>query len=402
MHAINHVEIEKRFRAISPFLDEKRRRVWAATEAEYIGYGGVSVVSRATGLTRKTIREGIEELANPEYESGRQRRVGAGRKKVTENDPEIKKALEVLIEPYVRGDPMSPLRWTCKSTKRLSMELTKQGHKVSPRTVARLLKEMDYRLQSNRKCFEGTQHTDRNGQFEYINRTVQEFQDRSSPVISVDTKKKELVGSYKNGGKEWHRKGQSPQVNAYDFPDKDLGKAIPYGVYDTTLNEGWVSVGTDHDTAEFAVQTIWNWWAKMGESHYPNTQELLILADGGGSNGVRNRLWKCQLQKMSSEENLKIMVCHFPPGTSKWNKIEHRMFSCISQNWRGRPLTSHEVIVQLIAATSTDAGLKIKAEIDSNPYQTGMKISDKQMASLNIKRADFHGEWNYMFLPQLG
>ena len=399
MHAINHMEIEKRFRTISPFLDEKRRRVWAATEAGHIGYGGVSVVSRATGLTRKTIRKGIEELANPEYESGRQRRVGAGRKKVTENDTEIKEALEVLIEPYVRGDPMSPLRWTCKSTKRLSMELTKQGHKVSPRTVARLLKEMDYRLQSNRKRFEGTQHADRNEQFEYINRTVQEFQDRVSPVISVDTKKKELVGSYKNGGKEWHRKGQSPQVNAYDFPDKDLGKAIAYGVYDTTLNEGWVSVGTDHDTAEFAVQTIWNWWAKMGESHYRNAQELLILADGGGSNGVRNRLWKCQLQKMSSEENLKIMVCHFPPGTSKWNKIEHRMFSCISQNWRGRPLTSHEVIVQLIAATSTDMGLKIKAEIDSNPYQTGMKISDKQMASLNIKRADFHGEWNYMFLP---
>ena len=371
----------------------------AATEARHIGYGGVSVVSRATGLSRKTIRDGVHELANPLSGLGRQRRVGSGRKKVTENNPKIKEALEILIEPYVRGDPMSPLRWTCKSTKRLSMELSKQGHKVSPRTVAGLLKEMDYRLQSNRKRFEGAQHPDRNGQFEYINRTVQEFQDRGSPVISVDTKKKELVGSYKNGGKEWHRKGQSPEVNVYDFPDKELGKAIPYGVYDTTLNEGWVSVGTDHDTAEFAVETIWSWWGKMGEFRYPNAKELLILADGGGSNGVRNRLWKCQLQKLSSEENLKIMVCHFPPGTSKWNKIEHRMFSCISQNWRGRPLTSHQVIVQLIAATSTEKGLKIEAEIDSKLYQTGIKISDEKMTLLNIKRADFHGEWNYLFMP---
>lgn len=402
MHAKDHIEIKERYRNIVTYLDEKRRRLWAANEAMHIGFGGISVVSRATGLTRKTIREGIHELDNStevHLQAEKQRRSGAGRLKIADRDPRLKDSLEILIEPYVRGDPMSSLRWTCKSTRRLAEELGKQGHPVSARTVAKLLKEMHYSLQSSRKRFEGAQHPDRNGQFEYINKTVQEFQRQGSPVISVDAKKKELVGNYKNAGREWHKHGQAPEVNAYDFPDKALGKAIPYGVYDPSLNEGWVSVGTDHDTAEFAVETIWRWWAQMGEFRYPAARELLILADGGGSNGRRNRLWKCKLQDFASEENLKVMVCHFPPGTSKWNKIEHQMFSHISKNWRGHPLTSHEVVVNLIAGTTTQMGLKINAKIDQRIYRTGIKIHEDKMAKLKIQRAEFHGEWNYVVFP---
>ena len=401
MKAIDDSSLARRFEKLQSVLNEKAKRLWAATEAIELGYGGVSTVSRATGLSRSTIANGIDELnakspTPADSDSDKQRKPGGGRKKKTDTDPEIKKALENLLEPYTSGDPVRALRWTCKSTANLAEELTKIGHPVSPRTVASLLKEMNYSLQSNRKRFEGKQHPDRNAQFEYINQMVNEFQKRGCPVISVDTKKKELVGNYKNAGQEWTESGHPQEVKAYDFIDPNKGKAIPYGVYDVTLNNGWVSVGADHDTAEFAVASIGQWWARMGEYHYPDANELLILADGGGSNGVRSRLWKYTLQKWADEESLKIAVCHFPPGTSKWNKIEHRMFCHITQNWRGKPLISHEVVVQLIGATTTKKGLKIDAGLDTATYPTGKKISDEQMDSVKIQRADFHGEWNYL------
>ncbi len=380
------------------------RRQWAATEAQTYGWGGLSAVSVATGMSRNTIRKGLAELAerkkNPRAKvASGLRRKGGGRKLLTVSDPGLSAALEQLLEPLSRGDPMSPLRWTCKSTTHLADELTRQGHPISPWTVGSVLKTAGYSLQSNRKTKEGTSHPDRNAQFEYINTTVQRFQQRGQPVISVDTKKKELVGPFKNGGREWHPKGEPEEVDVHDFPDPELGKVIPYGVFDLSENEGWVSVGIDHDTAQFAVQAIGRWWKKMGSKRYPHANELLITADGGGSNGSRCRLWKVALQDFADRMGMPIHVCHFPPGTSKWNKIEHRMFCHITQNWRGRPLISHEVIVNLIANTTTQAGLKIRAELDRGNYPTGIKITDAELKALNLKLGKFHGEWNYALHP---
>ena len=397
-------QIESKYRSLASVLDERARRHWAATEARAYGWGGVSAVSDATGMSPNTIRKGLAELAASENDpvtavATRLRKAGGGRKRLTEKDPGLNTELDSLVAPATRGDPQSPLRWTCKSTSHLAQELSRTGHRISPRAVAQLLHDAGYSLQSNRKTLEGTAHPDRNAQFEYINAQVQRFQRRGQPVISVDTKKKELVGPYKNNGREWHRKGEPERVETHDFPDFELGKVIPYGVFDMSRNEGWVSVGTDHDTAEFAVQAIGRWWRKMGVKRYPHARELLITADGGGSNGSRCRLWKVALQTLSRRLGLPIHVCHFPPGTSKWNKIEHRMFSHITQNWRGRPLVSHEVIVNLIANTTTRAGLKIRAELDYGKYPTGIKISDAELASLHLKPDRFHGDWNYALLP---
>jgi len=361
-------------------------------------------VSNATGLSARTIKSGIVEIKagipSPD-DLQKQRKPGAGRKRLTQKQPKLAGALEHLLEPYTSGDPMRPLKWTCKSTETLALELRRQGFTISADSVGRMLKELGYSLQSNRKRFEGAQHPDRNAQFEYINESVEAFQARGCPVISVDTKKKELVGNYKNAGREWTAKGQYTEVEAYDFINKDLGKAIPYGVYDTNLNLGWVSVGTDHDTAEFAVKSIGRWWEQMGQWLYPKSKEILILADGGGSNGWRNRLWKKKLQQWADQEGLTLMICHFPPGTSKWNKIEHRMFSHITRNWRGKPLISHEVIINLISATTTSKGLKIEAELDENTYPLAQKVSDQEMETLAIKKAEFHGEWNYSIAPRV-
>lgn len=369
-----------------------------------LGYGGIAAVARATGISSSTIKSGIVEIESGKVQSGEstaQRKAGAGRKRITEKHPELTIALDKLLEPYTSGDPMRSLRWTCKSTENLAQELNAQGFKISADSVGRILKEQGYSLQSNRKRFEGSQHPDRNAQFEYINQSVEAFQERGCPVISVDTKKKELVGNYKNAGQEWGRKGHYTEVEAYDFIDKELGKAIPYGVYDTNFNLGWVSVGTDHDTSEFAVKSISRWWEEMGEWLYPESKEILILADGGGSNGWRSRLWKKSLQQWADKEGLTLMICHFPPGTSKWNKIEHRMFSHITRNWRGKPLVSHEVIVNLISATTTNKGLKIKAELDQQSYPLGKKVTDEEMAELALEKADFHGEWNYSISPRI-
>ena len=386
-------------------MDERMRRQWAATEAQTYGWGGMSAVSEATGLSRNTIHKGLDEIVvrNKSRKAGaapRLRRKGGGRKCLSESDPTLLEALEQLVEPMSRGDPMSPLRWTCKSTARLAEELTRQGHAISPSTVGKLLKAAGYSLQSNRKTKEGDSHPDRNAQFEHINKMIKVFQRRGQPVISVDTKKKELIGQFKNGGREWRRKGEPEEVNIYDFVDRDLGKAIPYGVFDLSKNEGWVSVGIDHDTAQFAVQAIARWWRKMGSKHYPNAKDLLIMADGGGSNGSRCRLWKVALQDLATQLGMSIHVCHFPPGTSKWNKIEHRMFCHITKNWRGRPLESHDVVVNLIANTTTDAGLRIRAELDGGKYPAGIKISDAELNKLNLRMEDFHGDWNYALLPQ--
>jgi transposase len=397
-------QIDSKYRSLVAVLDERARRQWAATEARAYGWGGVSAVSDATGMSPNTIRKGLAELAarkggrNPEVTTGL-RRPGGGRKRLTETDPHLSEELDRLVAPLTRGDPQSPLRWTCKSTSRLAQELSQQGHPISARAVAQLLNETGYSLQGNRKTLEGKAHPDRNAQFEHINAMVKRFEQRGQPVISVDTKKKELVGPYKNNGREWQRKGEPEQVEVHDFPDLDLGKVIPYGVFDMARNEGWVSVGIDHDTAQFAVQAIGRWWHKMGNKRYPHASALLITADGGGSNGSRCRLWKVALQSLSRRLGLPIHVCHFPPGTSKWNKIEHRMFSHITQNWRGRPLVSHEIIVNLIANTTTRAGLKIQAELDRGKYPTGIKITDAQFASLNLKPDNFHGDWNYTILP---
>jgi len=328
------------------------------------------------------------------------RKKGGGRKRLTETDPGLTEALNWLVEPTSRGDPMSPLRWTCKSTAHLAEELSRQGHPIGAWTVGNMLNASGYSLQSNRKTKEGGSHPDRNAQFEHINTTVKRFQQRGEPVICVDTKKKELVGAFKNGGREWQPKGKPDEVLVHDFVDKELGKVIPYGVFDLSQNEGWVSVGIDHDTAQFAVQAIGRWWQKMGSRRYPRAKELLITADGGGSNGSRCRLWKVTLQELAVHLGLPIHVCHFPPGTSKWNKIEHRMFSHITQNWRGRPLVSHEVIINLIANTTTKAGLKIRAELDRGNYPVGIKISDAELSGLNLKLAKFHGDWNYTLLPR--
>jgi hypothetical protein len=405
MHAARTIEgIRQKFLALSPVMDERMRRQWAATEAKSLGWGGITAVAEATGLAWNTVKTGIRELdrraAQPqEPVADRVRRPGAGRKRLAETDPQLLDALEALVDPVTRGDPESPLRWTCKSTAKLADELTRQNHPVSDRTVATLLKQAGYSLQANRKMREGNQHPDRNAQFEHINSQVITFHRQRQPVISVDTKKKELVGDFKNGGREWRPKGQPENVRVHDFKDKQLGKAIPYGIYDLASNEGWVSVGVTHDTARFAVASIRRWWMEMGAARFPRTRKLMITADGGGSNSSRNRLWKVALQELADELGIPLHVCHFPPGTSKWNKIEHRMFCFITKNWRGRPLTSLETIVELIGNTTTDTGLTVRAALDDSDYETGIKISDDQLAQVNLKKSQFHGDWNYTIRP---
>ena len=390
------------FETLAGVLDERTRRLVAAAEATALGFGGVSVAARASGLSRGTVIRGMAELkAAPKLtHTQRIRREGAGRKRTADRDVTLKRDLEALVEPVTRGDPESPLRWTCKSVRQLAAELTRRGHPVSHRIVAELLHEMEYSLQANRKTLEGSSHPDRNAQFHHIHRKIQEFQRQRQPVISVDTKKKELVGDFKNNGRELRPKADPEKVRIHDFVIPALGRAAPYGVYDVTKNAGWVSVGVDHDTAAFAAQSIRRWWESMGAEAYPNARRLLITADSGGSNGARVRLWKTELQKLADETGLEIWICHLPPGTSKWNKIEHRLFSFISQNWRGKPLISHEVIVNLIAATTTQTGLQVRAEVDRGKYPKGIQVSDKEFASLRIKRDKFHGEWNYTLLPR--
>jgi Rhodopirellula transposase DDE domain len=395
-------KIRYKYELLNAEMNEKMRRHWAASEARVYGWGGVSVVAEATGLDRKTIKRGLSELTQERGGSKaetRIREVGGGRKRLTEDDVELMGALEKLVDPVTRGDPESPLRWTCKSTYQLSSALSSKKSTISPSSVGRLLRDAGYSLQGNQKTLEGASHPDRNQQFEHINNMVRQFQQSNQPVISVDTKKKELVGPFYKAGREWRPTGKPEQVRVHDFIDKELGKAIPYGVYDITNNDGWVSVGTDHDTAEFAVSAIQRWWRKMGSKSFSNARRLMITADGGGSNGSRCRLWKVALQDLATKIGIPISVCHFPPGTSKWNKIEHRMFSFITQNWRGQPLISHEVIVNLIAQTATEEGLTIRAELDKHIYRTGLKISDTQMASLRLMPAPFHGDWNYSILP---
>jgi Rhodopirellula transposase DDE domain len=398
-------QIAMKYFSLAPVMDERMRRQWAASEARAYGWGGVRTVSGAIGMSPNTIRRGLAELqdrqAHPDAPmDSRIRQPGGGRKTLTENDPDLLDALEHLVDPMTRGDPESPLRWTCKSTTQLAAALTRQGHALSSRSVGRLLNAAGYSLQSNRKTLEGASHPDRNAQFEHISHTVRAFQRLGQPVISVDTKKKELVGAFKNVGREWRPKGDPETVKIYDFVDPELGKAIPYGVYDLSSNQGWVSVGVDHDTARFAVEAIRRWWQKMGSPRYPGARKLLITADGGGSNGSRCRLWKVALQDLASQLGLTINVCHFPPGTSKWNKIEHRMFCHITQNWRGKPLVSHDIIINLIAATVTKAGLEIQAELDRGSYPTGVAVADEELAAVNLKRASFHGDWNYAIRPK--
>lgn len=394
--------LEQKFKALGPRLDERTLRLWAAVEAQSLGHGGVSGVARATGLSRTTIHAGLKDLASPastlENSAQRVRAQGGGRKKLTRKDPQLVADLEKLVSPMTRGDPMSPLRWTCKSTTKLAETLNQKARRVSQRTVCDLLAAQGYSLQSVRKRREGIQHPDRDAQFKQIAQRVQEFQAEGQPVISVDTKKKELVGDYANKGQEWQPKGQAEAVQVHDFGKE---KVAPHGVYDLGRNEGWVSVGTDHDTSEFAVETIRRWWQKMGREIYPKAKRLLITADGGGSNGSRVRLWKVKLQELADESGLEIHICHFPPGTSKWNKIEHRMFCHITQNWRGRPLISHEIIVNLIGQTTTTEGLKIRAEIDRGKYPKGVKVSPEAMKKLALERDEFHGEWNYSLKPHL-
>jgi transposase len=395
--------IKQRYALISPFLDERQRRLYLAAEAKVIGYGGVSTVSRMTGVSRGVISAGYEEYdqaKEKELSPGRIRKEGGGRKRTVVTDVTLKMDLETLIEPVTRGDPESPLRWTCKSVRNLSDELNRMGHKTSHRMVAELLHEMDYSLQANRKTLEGESHPDRNAQFEFINRKVKDLQIMEQPVISVDTKKKELVGDFKNAGKELRPKGHPEKVRVHDFKIPELGRVAPYGIYDMTHNIGWVNVGIDHDTSAFAVESVRRWWYSMGRDIYPDAKQLMVTADGGGSNGYRIKLWKLELQKLADETGLSIQVSHFPPGTSKWNKIEHRLFAFISQNWRGKPLISHEVIVKLIAATSNKAGLKVECQLDTNIYPKAIKVSDKEMADINIQRDPFHGEWNYTISPK--
>jgi transposase-like protein len=398
--------LQTKYRSLAGVLDERAFRVCLAADALALGYGGVSRVARAASVSRNTVQAGIRELRDPgrvsEEAAGprRIRRPGGGRKALAETDETLLGDLDRLLEPVTRGDPESLLRWTCKSTTNLAGELHDKGHVVSYVTVWRLLDELGYSMQANRKTREGTEHPDRNAQFEFINATAQEFLAQGQPVISVDTKKKELVGPYKNAGREWQRKGAPVAVNMHDFADPALGKVIPYGVYDLRRNEGWVSVGISHDTAQFAVEAIRRWWGQMGQQVYPAAAQLLITADGGGSNGARVRLWKVELQRLADETGLQLHVRHFPPGTSKWNKIEHRLFCHITENWRGRPLISRLAVVELIAATHTDQGLVVRAELDEGTYETKKSVSDDEMAAVNIERCDFHGEWNYSLAPR--
>jgi transposase len=396
--------LREKFAVLDAVLDERGRRLWAVTEVRAIGHGGPTLVAKATGLSRRTIYQGLREL---EHLSGghqaatqRVRSPGGGRKLLTEHDPTLLADLEALVEPTSRGDPESPLRWTCKSVRQLAAELQRQGHKVGRQKVAELLADLAYSLQGNRKTKAGTAHPDRNAQFAHINAQVAAFQTHGQPVVSVETKKKELVGDCKNGGREWRPQGDPELVRPDDFADKTLGKVNPYGVYDQTANVGWVSVGVDHDTAEFAVESIQRWWTKMGACRYQDATALLITADGGGSNGRRSRLWKVALQRLADDTGLRIAVGHFPPGTSKWNKIEHRMCSHISMNWRGQPLTTHEVIVNLIANTTTEKGVKIQAELDTGCDPTGIKVTAQELQDVALEPAAFHGEWNYTLTPR--
>jgi transposase len=392
--------IASKYRELRDDLSEFMRRRWAAVEAVSLGRGGITAVSAATGLAHSTIRRGIRELdADDAPPSGRQRRQGAGRKRIDVSDPEIKASLERLVEPESRGDPQSPLRWTCKSTRHLARQLTAQGHPVGPTTVRHLLREAGYSLQANRKTREGDSHPDRDAQFRHINRRVKAQQRQEQPAISVDTKKKETLGNLKNPGRDWRPKGKPRQVDVHDFPDPRKGKAVPYGVYDLSHNEAWVSVGVSSDTAEFAVETIRTWWKRLGRRRHPHADRLLITADSGGSNSSRNRLWKVELQRLSNEANLDIEVCHFPPGTSKWNKIEHRLFCHVTRNWRGQPLETYEIVVNLIGSTTTESGLTVHARLDSSSYEKGRTVTDEELAAVNITPSRFHGEWNYVIRP---
>ena len=397
--------LRRKFTHLASELTERGRRRWAASEALELGHGGITVVAQATGLGERTIRRGCQELRHeqaPASLAGRRiRHPGGGRKPLQTHDPALASALEALVDPTTRGDPMSPLRWTCKSTRKLATALKGQGHQVSHTTVAQLFADLDYSLQGTRKTLEGAAHPDRDAQFRYINRCVKVFQRAGQPVISVDAKKKELVGPFANGGRDYQRQGQPERVRTHDFPDKHLGKICPYGVYDPTHKCGWVSVGIDHDTAQFAVASIRRWWWHMGKVAYPQAHAILITADGGGSNASRNRLWKVELQQLADEIGLALYVRHFPPGTSKWNKIEHRMFCHITENWRGRPLISHAVVVNLIGHTTTNTGLIIQAALDKNAYPTGIKVSREDMKQLHLSPAKFHGkDWNYAIKPR--
>jgi transposase len=389
-----------KFGVIFPHLDERQRRLLMGAEARTLGYGGIRAVARAAEASENTVSRGISELDAGEAPPGRTRRPGGGRRSVTETDPGLLPALLALVEPDERGDPESPLRWTVKSTRNLAVELTAAGHRVGADTVAELLHREGFSLQANAKTLEGRQSPDRDAQFRYLNDQARAHQAAGDPVISVDTKKKELVGDYRNGGRQWRPPGEPVPVNTHDFPDQDLGRAIPYGIYDLAANTGWVSVGTDHDTAAFAVESIRRWWNAVGRAGYPDATRLLVTADAGGSNGYRTRAWKAELAVLAVQTGLAITVCHFPPGTSKWNKIEHRLFAHITMNWRGRPLTSHEVIVNTIAATTTRTGLRVHAELDTNTYDTGAHIGDAQMDALPLDRHDWHGDWNYTLRPE--
>jgi transposase len=392
--------IRLRYERLSPFLDERGRRLLAASEAMAAGYGGIAAVATATGVAPSTIGRGIRELEPGEDRlAGRIRRPGGGRPTTLSKDPTLLADLEALVEPSARGDPQSPLRWTCKSLRRLAEALREQGHQVSHTLVGALLADLGFSLQTNRKILEGADHPDRDAQFGYINATVGAALAENQPAISVDTKKKELVGNFKNGGRDYRPRGDPEAVRVHDFLIKELGRAVPYGVYDIAANAGWVSVGVDHDTAEFAVNSIRRWWQTLGRPRYPGATRLVVTADGGGSNGSRSRLWKRELQRLADETSLDIVVNHLPPGTSKWNKIEHRLFSFISQNWRAKPLVSYRTIVQLIAATTTKAGLAVHCELDTASYPSGIVVSDAEIAAINITRADFHGEWNYTISP---
>jgi hypothetical protein len=393
--------LRKKFDDIWSLLDEKSRRLMAASEARFLGYGGISKVRRACGLSRKAIAKGIKEIAEGMALPGRIRREGGGRKKITERDPQLIEALDRLIEPETRGDPESPLRWTCKSTRSLAVELTHRQHPVSHEKVAQLLRAQNYSLQSNRKTEEGEDQPDRNAQFRHINARVKQALKGGGPVISVDTKKKELLGNYHNQGQQWRPAKHPVKVNGHDFPAPEIPRAYPYGIYDLGRNTGFVNVGTDHDTSEFAVASIRGWWRDEGRALYPQAQELLMTADGGGSNGYRLRLWKLELQKLANETRLTISVCHFPPGTSKWNKIEHRLFSFISSNWRGEPLRDYETIVHLIAGTTTAKGLKVSCRLDRRKYQTGREVTDVEFSQIKLTRNKFHGDWNYTIHPAL-
>jgi hypothetical protein len=394
--------ITKKFNILKPYLNEKTRRLIAAAEAMTLGHGGITTVSNATGVSRRAITQGCKEIADSTFLKQKSvRKEGGGRKRSIFKQPELLEELNKLIEPFTRGDPESPLRWTCKSVRKLSEELKKRGFQASHNLVSELLKASGYSLQANQKTLEGSSHPDRNEQFEHLYHKVKAFQASGQPVISVDTKKKELVGQFKNNGKELRPKKSPEKVNVHDFPDKELGKVAPYGVYDLTQNNGYVNVGTDADTSSFAVESIARWWNTMGKNSYPVAKKLLITADSGGSNGYRRKLWKAELQSFSNESGLSISISHFPPGTSKWNKIEHRLFSHISQNWRGKPLASHEVIVKLISSTKTNKGLTVHCELDHNKYPKGIKVDDEILSDINLHKDDFHGEWNYTISPNI-